>query len=143
LTGTDLRRSPPSSSWTPSGAVFRGPVACRRAGNALTLTGRAADTDEILILTFFAPAIADLPDSLPALTLRALDRNRYGITCASRDWIIEPTSVHVHRDVGSAFYRAVPPRPTPLGKRLLWRVVLALAGTRMGKRLLLRLRRRA
>jgi hypothetical protein len=31
----------------------------------------------------------------------------------------------------------------PLGKRVFWRVILALAGTRAGKRLLLAARRRA
>jgi hypothetical protein len=57
--------------------------------------------------------------------------------------MIEATSLHVHRDVGNAFYRAVPPRLVPLRKRLFWRVVLALAGTGAGKRLLLSIRRRA
>lgn len=125
-------------------AAFRGPVACRRSRNALTLIGAAADSaDDVLILTFIASAIPGVPDSLTAATVRTLDERRYRISCGSHDWIVEATTVHVHRDVGGAFYRAIPPRVAPLRKRFLWRVVLALAGTRAGKRLLLSVRRRA
>lgn len=125
-------------------AAFQGPVVCRRTAATLSLTGAAADsTDDILILTFVAPEVSGLPDNLSAVVVRSLGGSRYGIGSASGDWIIEASSVHVHRDIGRTFYRAIPPRPTPLRKRLFWRVVLALAGTRAGKRLLLSLRRRA
>ncbi len=135
MTETD---SPP-----PPLAAFQGSVTCRRAYNALILTGSAADSaDDILILTFIAPTVPDLPEHLTAATIRALGGQRYGITSASRDWIVAAAAAHVHRDIGTAFYRAVPPRPTPLAKRLLWRVLLAVAGTRAGKRLLLWVRRR-
>lgn len=124
-------------------AGFRGPVACRRAVGALTLSGCAADrADEVLILTFISPLPADLPQSLSAATVSALDERHWRIACGSRDWIVEATSLHVHRDIGKAFYRAIPPRPTPLAKRLFWRAVMALAGSRTGKRLLSWLRRR-
>ncbi len=130
--------APPSAQL----AAFQGPVACRRSTNFLTLTGAAADSaDEVLILTFIAPVAPDLPDRLTAATVCALAGGRYGIGSAPRGWVVEATSVHVHRDIGTAFYRAVPPRPTPLKKRLLWRAVLALAASRAGKRLLVSLRR--
>jgi hypothetical protein len=48
------------------------------------------------------------------------------------------TGVFVHRDVTRAFEGSVPSRRAPLGKRLLWRLVLALAATSFGRRLLLR-----
>ena len=125
-------------------AAFRGPVTCRRAAGVLTLTGAAADSaDDILILTVVAPTLPGLPDRLTAATVRALSERRYRITCASENWVVEAASIHVHRDIGKVFYRAVPPRPAPLGKRLFWRAMLALAGTGPGKRLLLSLRRRA
>ena len=128
---------------SPPFIAFRGPVTCRKIGGALTLTGSAADSSgDILILTFIAPRLPELPGSLTAATVRAGDGHRYTINSESGDWVIEATSVHVHRDIGGTFYRAVPPRPAPLGKRLFWRWVLALAGTRLGKRLLLSLRRR-
>jgi len=125
-------------------AAFRGPVACRRAGNALTLAGAAADSaDDILILSFIAAAAPEMPGSLAAATVCALDEQHYRIAAGSRDWTVAAMSVHVHRDIGGTFYRAIPPRAVPLGKRLFWRTVLALAGTRAGKRLLSAARRRA
>ena len=125
-------------------AAFRGPVACRPGANAVTLTGAAADSgDDILIVTFVGSKASDFPESLAAVTVRAVDERHYRIVTESRNWIVEANSLHVHRDVGSAFYRAIPPRPAPLKKLLFWRVVLALAGTHAGKRLLLSLRRQA
>ena len=35
----------------------------------------------------------------------------------------------LHRDVREPFYRAVPPRPTPWRRRVLWRVMMAFAAT--------------
>jgi hypothetical protein len=125
-------------------AAFRGPVTCRRGLSALTLTGCAADSaDDRLIVTFIAATVADFPDSLSAATIRARDERRYRILSGSQEWIVEAMSVHVHRDIGREFYRAIPPRPVPRKKRFFWRVVLALAATRAGKRLLLSLRRQA
>jgi hypothetical protein len=124
-------------------AAFRGRVTCRRARNVLTLSGSDADSaDDRLILTFISPSVPDVPDSLTAATIQAVDACHYRIASASRDVIVEATSLHVHHDIGRAFYQAVPPRPAPLKKRIFWRVVLALAGTRAGKRLLLSARRR-
>lgn len=125
-------------------AAFRGPVTCRRTADSLTLIGAAADSaDDRLILTFISPSMAEVPDSLAAAIVRAVDEHHYRIASASGDLTVEAASLHVHRDIGSVFYRAVPPRPAPLGRRIFWRVVLALAGTRAGKRLLLSLRRQA
>ena len=133
-----------TDSPAPPLAAFRGAVACQRGVSGLTLTGCAADcADDLLIVTFIAAAIPDLPDSLSGAEIRARDERHYRIRSGSRDWLIEATSAHVHRDIGRDFYRAIPPRPVPLRKRFLWRVLLALAGTRAGKRLLLSLRRRS
>lgn len=124
-------------------AVFRGPVSCRRSRNALTLTGAAADpADGILIVTLTTSTVPDVPDSVEAATIRALDAQHYRIAAGGQDWIVMATAAHVHRDIADTFYRAIPPRAAPLRKRLFWRIVLALAGTRAGKRLLLAARRR-
>lgn len=124
-------------------AAFRGPVSCSRTRDALTLRGAAADcADDILILTLIGPVAAQLPGSLAGAGVMALGERRYRIASESREWIVEATSLHVHRDIGGAFYRAIPPRRVPLGKRFFWRVLLALAGTRAGKRLLLSVRGR-
>ncbi|HEY6517109.1 MAG TPA: hypothetical protein VIY50_13275 [Steroidobacteraceae bacterium] len=125
-------------------AAFRGAVTCGRTSEALILSGSAADgADDRLILTLISPSAADLPGSLTAATVHDLGTHHYRIGSPSRDFVVEASSVHVHRDIGKAFYRAVPPRPVPLGKRVFWRVVLWLAGTPTGKRLLTFLRRRA
>lgn len=125
-------------------AVFRGPVACRRTGDILTLSGAAADSpDDGLIVTFIGQAMPEVPGSVSGVSIRAVDQRHYLIASESQELLIEAAAFHLHRDIGSAFYRAVPPRPAPLTKRIFWRVVLALAGSRAGKRLLLSLRRQA
>lgn len=124
-------------------AAFRGAVTCHHTSSMLTLTGAAADVaDERLILTFITPTSPGLPGSLAGPAVVVPDGRRYRITSGSRAWTVEATSVHLHRDIGNAFYRAVPSRPAPLRKRLFWRVVLALAHTAIGKRALLAVRRK-
>lgn len=123
--------------------AFRGLVTCSRNADALTLAGSAADSaDDRLILTFIAPSLSDLPDSVPDATVLVVGEQCYRITSASRDWEVRAASVHVHRDVGAAFYRVVRPRRVSLKKRLFWRLVLALAGSHAGQRVLSSLRRR-
>lgn len=118
-------------------ALWRGPVSCRRTPHALILTGLAGEPEEAaLIVTLLASELPDVPDSLTAAEVLALDEHRYRIVTAGGSWEIEASSVHVHRDIAAAFYRAIPPRQVPLRKRVFWRIVLALAGTRLGKRLL-------
>ena len=94
------------------------------------------------MLTFFGSGLPDVPESLAVAEVLALEAQRYRIAQPARSWEFEAASVHVHRDVGKAFYRAIPPRAVPLTKRLFWRAVLALAGSRAGKRLLASLRAR-
>ena len=114
-------------------AVFRGTAVCRRFANVITLVGPAADSPD---------DVPGLPESLTAPVVVALDERRYRIISRSQDWIIEATSIHVHRDIGNTFYRAIPPRPAPPLKRFFWRVMLTFAGSRAGRRLLSFVRRR-
>lgn len=124
-------------------ATFRGAVSCSRTSNALTLAGSAADcADDRFILTFITPSNPAIPDSLTAASVQAIDARHYRISSAAGDLVVAASSVHLHRDIGRAFYRAIPPRPVPLWKRLLLRLVLWLAGTGAGKRVLASLRRR-
>lgn len=125
-------------------AAFRGTVGCRRTANALTLSGCAADSaDDRLLLTFISSSIPDLPDSLPAVSVRSVDEYRYRISSGTEEFELDASSVHLHRDIGRTFYRAVPPRAVPLRKRLFWGLVLWLAGSHTGKRVLAAMRRRA
>jgi hypothetical protein len=50
--------------------------------------------------------------------------------------------VHVHREIATSFYRAIPPRIPQWSKRLFFRVVLAMMSSSWGKRVLLALRGR-
>jgi hypothetical protein len=124
---------------------FRGGVSCRRDEGplGLTLIGRTPDRpDEVATLAFAAAAPPGLPEALEDATVEQVEAGRYRIWSDTREWLLCARSVHLHREVSSTFYRAISPRLVPWNKRLFWRVVLALAASRMGKALLLTLRRR-
>jgi hypothetical protein len=67
----------------------------------------------------------------------------FRIATTAGEWTLAAPAVHVHRDVGVPFYRAIPPRRVPLRKRAFWRLVLILAGSRTGVALLRFLRGRS
>jgi len=119
---------------------FRGGVSCRRDEGpfGLTLIGCTTDRpDELATLAFSGTAPAKLPEALEDATVEQLSGGQYRICSGQREWIIPARSVHLHREVSATFYRAVAPRPPPWSKRLFWRIVLALAASSTGKRLLL------
>ncbi len=124
---------------------FRGGVSCRRDEGplALTLIGRAVECpDEIATLAFVGSAPPNLPEALEDATVEQVGGGRYRIWSGRREWFVSARSVHLHREVSTPFYRAIAPRLVPWNKRLFWRVVLAMAASPVGKRLLLALRRR-
>jgi hypothetical protein len=127
-------------------AVFGGEVSCdreRQGPLGLTLTGPAADRpEEMLTVAFAGRAPADLPEFLTDVLVIADDGRHYRISRPPREWRVEANAAFVHRDVGAAFYRAIPPLAPPLGKRLLWSLLLWLAAGGVGRGLLLALRRR-
>ena len=124
---------------------FRGGVSCRRDEGplGLTLIGRTIDRpDETATLAFSASAPAGLPEALEDATVEQVGAGRYRIWTGRREWIFPARSAHLHREVSTTFYRAITPRLVPWSTRLFWRVVLAVASSWVGKRLLLVLRRR-
>lgn len=125
--------------------AFSGPVRCRRdsAPLSLTLSGAAAAPHSGMLTLAFAGAAAapDLPEALTDAAVEALGAGRYRILTAAHEWLISARGLTVTREVAAEFYRALPPRPVPAGKRLLWRAVLALAASRAGLTLLRVLRR--
>jgi hypothetical protein len=125
--------------------VFRGTVRCLRAAPPLTLTLSGATgvaAQEQCTIAFSAAMVPeDLPATLNDAEVTRLADGRYRIASAAREWLLSAGAAHLTRDVSAEFYRALPPRPVPLGKRLLWRTVLALAGSRAGPALLRALRR--
>jgi hypothetical protein len=124
---------------------FRGGVSCRRDDGplGLTLIGRTTDRpDEIATLAFSGSAPPKLPEALEDATVEQVDAGQYRIRSGRREWIFPARSAHLHREVATVFYRAISPRIPPWNKRLFWRVVLALASSRAGRRLLLTFRGR-
>jgi hypothetical protein len=124
--------------------AFRGAVSCQRAPGALrlTLSGEAAPGPGARVtLTFSAAAAADLPAVLHDPLVEELAANEYRVSSAKGAWVITAPAVHLHREIAAEFYRAIPPRPMPPLRRLLWRIVLALAGSRAGLAVLRALRR--
>ena len=125
-------------------ARFSGAVTCAWSSHGpleLTLTGRAADPPGEEMRVAFAGASADLPERLDDVVIERCGPNEYLIASAALAWTIGARSVHVHREVAAAFYRAIPPRPAPLARRMLYGVMLALARSRAGIALIRALRR--
>jgi hypothetical protein len=125
-------------------ASFRGRVSCQRAPGplGLALAGVTAEhPQQRTTLEFAAPAPLEFPATLEDARVDELAAGRYRIARDGGDWLINARAVHLHREVASEFYRALPPRPVPPGKRLFWRLVLALAASRAGLSILRSLRR--
>lgn len=125
-------------------AAFRGRVSCRPQPGPLGLAlsgATAAHPQQLTTLEFSAPAPAQFPRSLEDARVEDLGSGRYRIASAQGEWLLRAPAVHLHRDVASEFYGAIPPRPVPGGKRLFWRLVLALAASRAGLSVLRSLRR--
>jgi hypothetical protein len=122
---------------------FRGAVRCERAlaVPSLTLTGDTAEAPgEPTALAFSGSAPADLPERLADAVVEHLGAAQYRIGEGTRNWLITASAVHLHREIATQFYRAIPPRPAPWAKRMFWRAVLTLAASRVGLALLKALR---
>jgi hypothetical protein len=125
-------------------ASFRGRVSCQRAPGplGLALAGVTAEhPQERTTVQFAAAAPPEFPATLEDARVEELGAGRYRIASPAGDWLINARAVHLHRDVAPPFYRALPPRAVPPGKRLFWRLVLALAASRAGLSILRSLRR--
>ncbi len=125
---------------------FRDGVSCRRDPQGplgLTLFGRTRDRpEEMASVAFSGPAPEGLPEALEAASVEQLDEGTFRVTCEGGVWLVSATAAHLHREVATAFYRAVPPRRPRWSRRVFWRIVLAIAGHGAGSRLLFAFRRR-
>lgn len=126
-------------------AEFRGAVRCRRAPRGplgLELIGRTVQSpDEELRLAFAGAAPADLPERLEDAVIERAGPREYRVVSGARAWVVAARSVHLHREIAERFYAAIPPRPAPLKRRLLFSVMLAIARSAPGIALLRALRR--
>lgn len=116
-------------------------VVARGATRGWRLQGRSAEGRELLLDLVGVVSPVALPAVLHAARLR---RSGDG---AALDWSLEATEgrfdagtarLFVHEDVAAPAAAAIPPRPVPLGKRLMWRAVFTLLGTGFGRRWLAR-----
>jgi hypothetical protein len=121
---------------------FVGEVSCARSESApgLTLSGHdRAHPGAHSTLAFSGAAPADLPATLTDVRIERLSSG-WRIASGTRAWQLAASAVHLHRDAGPEFYRAIPPRPAPWHKRLFWRLVLSIARRPGGLNLLRALR---
>lgn len=93
-------------------------------------------------MAFTGAAPPGMPEALEDVTVEELDSGTYRIVSMGKEWLVSASAVHVHREVATAFYRVVRPRVPRWSRRVFWRVVLGLAGSPAGKRVLFALRRR-
>jgi hypothetical protein len=122
---------------------FSGTVSCQHSTGTLkfTLSGTsAAPPAQPLTVGFTTAAPAGLPAVLADAVVEQTAPGMFRIASAAGEWTLAAAGVHVHREVARPFYRAIPPRRVPLGKKVFWRLVLRLAGSRAGVALLRSLR---
>jgi hypothetical protein len=108
----------------------------------VTLLGRILEADgsstpaELSLLCGDAP---QLPRALPDLVFEALAApEEVLLRSGAHSWRLRCATWQLHRDVGTAFYAAIPPRRTPWTRRLTWRVLLGVAASPPGRWLLSR-----
>ena len=112
----------------------------------ITLLGELVESDGRLIpaqLSLLGHEPVDLPSPLtdvtvdmaaaPVIVLRSASQQGGSKQGGSREWRISCRTWQLHRDVGAMFYAAVPPRPTPWTRRLIWRVLFGIAATAPGR----------
>jgi len=79
-----------------------------------------------------------LPPTLMEVTVEMVNAAEVVLRSGAQVWHLRCSTVQLHLDVGATFYAAIPPRSTPLSRRLGWRVLLMLANTAAGRWLLSR-----
>ncbi|MFO1428126.1 MAG: hypothetical protein U1F11_14370 [Steroidobacteraceae bacterium] len=125
-------------------AEFAGPVQCRREQEpaSLVLAGverirgklageKHADAERTggapLELRFMAPE----PDTLPAIVsdidVYAIEPGEWKLRAHGGAWTVRARTLQAHRDVGAAFYAALPPPRVPWSARAGWSLLLSLA----------------
>lgn len=109
---------------------FAGTVAVQRnlAGPLrLTLIGTTRRSqNEKLQLSFATDSSPDIPADLQDVTVDQVSERCYRIVAVGREWMVDGAA-HLHRSAGAEFNTALPPRPVPWRKRVLWRTLLTSA----------------
>ena len=112
---------------------LKGSIECRRtAAASITLVGQT-ERGERVYLTLGAEAPADLPPRIDDGSVELLDGGRCRVSVSGREWLLDSRRLFVHRDASNEFYAALPSVPVRLAKRMLFRLMLAIAGSRAGR----------
>jgi len=82
---------------------------------------------------------AGLPEVLREVRVEVV-ASRVRIVAPDGESDFSAVSVHVHHDLSAMIRAAIPPRPAPLGRRLLFGLLLRLAGHPVTRRVLRALR---
>jgi hypothetical protein len=107
----------------------------------VTLLGRIEEADGSSTpaqLSLIGREAPQLPDTLADATVEASGAAEIVLRSGTGSWRIPCRTWQLHREVGAMFYAAIPPRPTPWIRRLTWRLLLGIAATAPGQRLLSR-----
>jgi hypothetical protein len=127
--------------------AFDGEVECRRPSGAINLSlhGRERDgtrgaTRAVEVLMAAAVLAAELPPRLNDVSVLAADAHHLQIRARELQQELTCHSVQVHRNVGGAFFAAVPPARVPLMVRLGWTLLLGLLRLPGAEALLKRMR---
>jgi hypothetical protein len=110
----------------------------------ITLLGRIDESRSTAAqLSLIGTQAVTLPATLVDVTVESSSPVAVLLRSGSREWRIACRTWQLHRDVGVAFYAAIPPRPTPWIRRFTWRVLLGVAATVPGRWLLAKKSNRA
>jgi hypothetical protein len=121
---------------------FEGPVKWEPGPGAAGVTLRgllvASGTRTPAQLSLMCSERPALPAMLMEVIVEMATASEVVLRSGAQAWHLRCSTVQLHLDVGAAFYTAIPPRATPLTRRLGWRVLLTLANTSAGRWLLSR-----
>jgi hypothetical protein len=117
---------------------LKGPIECRSTAAACVTFVGQTERGERAYVTLAVPAPADLPARIDDGAVDLLEGGRCRVSMAGREWHLDSRQLLVHRDASGPFYTALPPRRVPLAKRLLYGLMLVVAGSPAGKRWLAR-----
>jgi hypothetical protein len=122
---------------------FEGPVKWVAGPGAagVTLLGRLAQAGgeaSAAQLALMCTERPSLPATLMDVSVEALAAPDVVLHSGAQVWRLRCSTWQLHRDVGAAFFAAIPPRATPWTRRLGWRVLLGIAGTAPGRWFLMR-----
>lgn len=114
---------------------FTGAVRCERSTSplGLALIG-PIDHGQWAHLALQGRAPEDLPPRVENLLVYRTPSGSYRLVSGDRSWSLTASALFLHRDVGAAFYRAIPPRPASFTRRMLWHALLLVAASAPGRR---------